>query len=623
MLFIQSYKSDELRKSTYEAGIIERSIKGKRGQIYDRNGGILAETINKYTFWVNSNEEYNNNKIIDLFSSELQQSKDIFNKLLHKKKSYVKIAGGLLETQCKNILSQINDIKGLRCDLTTNRYYPYENITSQVLGYVDKDNRGQFGIEHQFDSILRGEYSQHFYNRSASGRLNESIQKQKPINNNGDDIHLTLDIEIQAILVNALHKGLTKSKASSANGIIINPFSGEILAMASVPDFNPNNYNSYNINTFINRSISEAYEPGSTFKLIAMTAILESGLFNINDIIYCEQGEFQILPNKLIHDHEPHGDLSISEIFIHSSNIGIAKLIKQLGAEQVYDYARKFGFGIKTGISLPGESSGLLRKYDDWSNLSGTSVSIGQEISANTLQLALAYAAAANGGYLPEPRIIQDIDGNNFKTDFFNSKAIRRVMSKNTSNTLLMMMESVVIKGTASNAQIPGYEIGGKTGTAEKFINGAYSTKEFISSFAAVFPVNKPKYVCVVSVDAPTYGYHWGNETAAPIVKKIIERLIINKKIDIEESKGQFQYAKIMSKDYPMKLTSANSLNVKTNNLVPDFIGQTLKQSVKTAQLIGLNIQPIGVSGRVVWQSIDPGQKINNSIKCKIKLETL
>ena len=355
-----------------------------------------------------------------------------------------------------------------------------------------------------------------------------------------------------------------------------------------------------------------------------MTAAFESGSFKPTDSFYCEDGEYQIIPSKIIHDHEPHGDLSLSDIFVYSSNIGLTKMVDQMGSQHIYDYARKFGFGIRTGVPLPSEAPGLLREFNAWTRLSGPSISMGQEISVNTLQLALAYSAAANGGYLPSARIIKKISGNGYEDRDYSPKPVRKLMSKQTSELLLSMMEDVVNRGTASKARIPGFRIGGKTGTAEKFINGTYSKRAFISSFAAVFPIENPKYVCIISVDSPKYGYHWGNETAVPIVKEIFERLIINNKEFIPVTpKSMPQFAQtINSESHPVIMATANMVQ-KNENIVPNFLGKTLKQSIQEAKELGLLINPVGTSGRVVWQSVSPGQLVDGTPSCIIKLESM
>ena len=624
MLYVQSFQAADLRQKTMDAGFTERSVRGSRGNISDRNGQILAETVKTYTFWVNTQKDVDRDAIATLFSATFNQPLDIYQNLLSKRKKYVPLTKALNRTQCLPILEKLKETKGLQCDVSANRYYPFHNLASQVIGYVDRDHKGQFGIERQFDPLLNGKTSNLIFNRSANGTLRKAIIDQHPTAENGADIQLTIDANIQTILLDALKQGMKRSGALTANGVILNPFTGDILAMASVPDFDPNAYGKYDVSTFANRTISDSYEPGSTFKLISITAALESGVFTAEDKFFCENGEYQILPSKIIHDHEPHGDLSLSDIFIYSSNIGLAKMVDQMGAQHIYDYARKFGFGIRTGVPLPSEASGVLREFNEWTRLSGPFVSIGQEISINTLQLAVAYSAAANGGYLPNARIIKNISGNGYEERDYSPKPVRKVMTRETSEILLSMMEDVVNHGTANKARIPGFRIGGKTGTAEKFVNGAYSKREFISSFAAVFPIDNPKYVCVISVDSPKYGYHWGNETAAPIVKEIFERLIINNKEFIPvtpKEMPQFAHTTISQQIAPMLATA--DVVQRQNNLVPNFLGKTLKQTIQEAKDLGLIINPVGTSGRVVWQSVSPGQLVDGALACTIKLESI
>ena len=624
MLYVQSFQAADLREITLDAGFTERSVKGSRGNISDRNGQILAETVKTYTFWVNTQKDVDVDAITTLFSTTFNQPLDIYQNLLSKRKKYIPLTKALNRSQCLPILEKLKETKGLQCDVSANRYYPFQNLASQVIGYVDRDHKGQFGIERQFDPLLNGKTSNLIFNRSANGTLRKAIIDQNPTVENGADIQLTIDANIQTILLDALKQGMKRSGALTANGVILNPFTGDILAMASVPDFDPNAYGKYDVSTFANRTISDSYEPGSTFKLISMTAAIESGVFTAEDKFFCENGEYQILPSKIIHDHEPHGDLSLSDIFIYSSNIGLAKMVDQMGAQHIYDYARRFGFGIRTGVPLPNEASGVLREFNEWTRLSGPFVSIGQEISINTLQLAVAYSAAANGGYLPNARIIKNISGNGYEERDYSPKPVRKVMTRETSEILLSMMEDVVNHGTANKARIPGFRIGGKTGTAEKFVNGAYSKREFISSFAAVFPIDNPKYVCVISVDSPDYGKHWGNETAAPIVKEIFERLIINNKEFIPvtpKEMPQFAHTTISQQIAPMLATA--DVVQKQNNLVPNFLGKTLKQTIQEAKDLGLIINPVGTSGRVVWQSVSPGQLVDGALACTIKLESI
>ena len=236
----------------------------------------------------------------------------------------------------------------------------------------------------------------------------------------------------------------------------------------------------------------------------------------------------------------------------------------------------------------------------------------------------MAYSAAANGGYLPTARIIKNISGNGFEERDYSPRPIRKVMTRETSESLLAMMEEVVNHGTADKARIPGFRIGGKTGTAEKFINGSYSSREFISSFAAVFPTDNPKYVCIINVDSPRYGLHWGNETAVPIVKDIFKRLIINNKEFVPvESRPMPQFAHTNNIDKLTPLLSTANIIQKRESTVPNFLGKTLKQTIQEAKDLGLLINPVGTSGRVVWQSVSPGELVDNTPTCTIKLESM
>ena len=624
MFAIQTFQSEKYAQSAISNGSKLLSIKGDRGKIFDRNNNILAQTIPKYTFWVNTTKENDKNYIADIFSKNFGKEKKYYNDLLASNHAYTVIEKDLLESECSKILAEIKNIKGLHCDKVLRRHYPNDYIGAQVIGYVDRDHKGQFGIEKEFDSILKGKISKVLHDRSANGKLRKALVSDQPSIENGADIQLTIDFDMQTILQDALLKGLERSGAKTANGIIVDPFTGDILAIGSAPFFNPNEYSQYNISTFKNDVVSHAYEPGSTFKIVAIAAALESGTIFKDDIYYCENGEYRLTGDYTIHDHEPNGVLTLEDIFVYSSNIGLAKISEQLGSHAIYNFARKFGFGVRTGVFLPSELSGTLHNYSKWSSLSGPIVSIGQEISVTTLQLAMAYSAIANGGYLTEPRIINSIAGKNYYDRNYSPKAIRRVVSKSTSDYILSMMENVVEYGTGDNAKIPGYRIGGKTGTAEIFIDGAYSKDKFISSFVSIFPINKPKYVCIISVDSPAYGLHWGNETAAPIAKDIFER-IINLKNDINPNymkKTSYVNHQIKKNSIKNDFIVTHKLESE-NNYVPNFIGKTLKQAIKEAKILDIELKPVGLSGRIVWQSISPGRIINSKKVCTIKLESL
>ncbi len=629
---IQVIEGDVLEKEAIETTIEYRTKFGKRGSIVDRNEVPFAQTIKKYDFWVNTTGNVDRERVVQLFSEIFNESPGRYQQLMLKTAEYVALERDVPHPQAQPILDEIRYIDGLFTDSSIRRYYPQHNLASQVIGYVDQNKTGQFGIESQFDHILKGGSGRIAYNRAANGKLSRALHIEQPEIPNGTDIQLTIDSELQSIMQNELKKGVIRTKAKSANGILMNPYTGEVLAMATYPDFDPNSYREFPIDNFKNNVISDANEPGSTYKIINLIAALESGIIAPSDSFYCENGEYELQSGKIVHDHEPHENLSVSEIFMHSSNIGIMKMAELLGDDTIYKKSRNFGFGMTTGIRLPSETPGKLRPLNDWSGFSGRMVSIGQELSTSNLQIATSYCAIANGGYVVKPYVVKSIGDFNVERNY--PKVIRKVMSSNTASQLLNMLEDIVVSGTGTNAYIPGFRVGGKTGTAEKFIDGSYSKREFISSFASIFPVDDPKYVCIVSVDSPLYGFHWGNETAAPIVKNIYSRIINDKEeplreqFEVEEPLIAVEENLSVDKSttpqeiQPLLSKKAVIYNSLSQEQVPNFIGKTWKQSVKMAKSVGLKLDPVGDVGRVVWQFPRAGADLDSYRSCKIKLES-
>jgi len=585
---------------------IIREEEGARGKIYDRYNLELADNITKFNFWVNTAEDFDKQSIASTFSEKFDKDIEHYLNKLNNKNHYIEIEKNVEEIYCRDILDSINDFKGLRFDSSLKRFYPYDNLTSNIVGFFNDQKNNSSGIEKYFNNTLSGQKID----------VKHQILDNKKIQYNyvdipsGKDIVLTLDLDFQSILVNELKKGLENSEAESAHGIIVNPNNGEILAIASIPDFNANKYNEYNIENYKNRAISNSYEPGSTYKIVALTAAIENSKINITDSLNCENGIYKLKNGHILHDHEPHEIISIADVFAFSSNIGMAKISDLLSNQKLYNQSRKFGFGVNTGILLPNEESGILRTIDNWTYQSNKSLAIGQEISCTTLQLAMAYSSIANGGYLLQPSIIKSINNKSIKN---SPIVIRTVMKPKTSKIMLSLLERVVTSGSGTNAYLEGYRIGGKTGTAQKFINKAYSESKYISSFASVFPIKNPRYVCVVSIDSPnkSKGKHWGNETAAPIIKEIYKKIINLKNIKPETFIANTDTnSMIYHKDSPISLS-----------IVPDFRGKTLKQAIKVGKYIGIDIKPVGYSGRVVWQSAKAGSKSDDIKICELKVE--
>ena len=627
ILIVKIFKIQIVEKNTFQNHVSKIGYKtvnkyGTRGEILDKNEHILSQTITKYTFWINTNKKYDEELILNLFSSNFNKPDSTYRKKLNKKANYVIIEKNILHSDCKNILKRVNEIEGLEYTKNNKRFYPYNNLASQTLGFVNEDGFGQNGIEESLNTILSGDTIQTKLKKGLKGQF---FDNNKINNLNGKNVQLTIDIEIQQILQDELYKTYKETKAKSANGIIIDPFTGDIISIASIPDYNPNNYSDYQLENFKNRAITDSYEPGSTFKIVPIIAAYEDNL-SPNKKYFCENGEFYLNNGKKLNDHEEHDSLTVNEIFIHSSNIGISKIIQDIDNKEIYKLCKSLGFGSNTGLPLKSESKGILRNLNNWSKCSKTYISIGQEIGVTNIQLATAYSAVANGGYLLKPHIVKNISKNDSIIYKREIEPLRQVFNKEISNEILSSLGDVVIKGTAKNLNLNGYKIGGKTGTAQKFNDGEYSKNEFVSSFASIFPIDKPKYVMIISIDSPEYGKHWSNESAVPTAKKIINRIIVNDKSFFNDPSILLAKNKIIkktnesiNKKNKIKKYSSYSKEI-TNETMPNLRGKTLKEAISLASQNGIMLKPNTLKGKVVWQSLKPGIKTKKDQICEVRM---
>ena len=524
LFYIHIIRNDFYKNKTNAEIISNQRLEGERGLVFDRNGNYLVRNIKAYTFIVDTNKKYDRDKILEIFPKIFNEPRSVFEKKLSKKSNGVILKKDIPLVECSKIVN--TDIGGLTKSYRTIRSYPFNELAAQVIGYTGKDNSGINGVEKYFDKTLKGVEGSRTLVKAINGHVYESLHDDKNVPIQGNDIMLTLDMNLQCILESELLQKVIDTGAINGNGIIVDPFSGEILAMATVPSMDLNDFSEFKQEYHQNRAVVDSYAPGSTFKIIALAGGLEEGLLQEENIFFCENGRYRFHGERL-NDHVPYGDLTVKEILMYSSNIGISKIVQNLGSGLIFNYARKFGFGDKTGIHLPAESNGILNPLSQWSKFSGTYVSMGQEIHSSTLQTAMAYSAIANGGYLLQPQILKYITNENDVIYSSNQEVIRKVISENTSKRLIKMLEAVVEEGSGQNAKINGYKVAGKTGTSQTFVNGEFSNSDYISSFSGIFPSNNPKYICVVAINRPkTPGSHWGSATAAPIVGNVFKRII-------------------------------------------------------------------------------------------------
>lgn len=425
-----------------------------------------------------------------------------------------------VSTQEATRVRELN-LKGIYFQRETQRFYPKADLASQVVGYLGMDDRGLGGLEYSLDNSVRGTPGRVLLATDARHRsFHSTTWPGQP----GKNVVLTLDEKIQYIAEKALAAGVEKYHATGGTAVVQNPNTGEILAIANEPTFNPNEYQKSPPEALADRGVSWVFEPGSTFKLVAVAAALEEKLTNPDEIINCQNGAI-VLAGHTIHDHKRYGDLSVTDVLVNSSDVGVIKLGLRLGEDRLYKYIRDFGFGAKTDVELPGEERGLLRPPNRWSGISIGEISMGQEIGVTALQLVAAYSAIANGGILFEPRIVRDIfQGTAHETPAPASG--RRVVSERTAGMLKEMLAAVVERGTGKPARPAGYSAAGKTGTAQKIDpSGAYSHSHYVASFIGLAPVGKPVVTILVAIDSPV-GAIYGTEVAAPVFRSIAEQTL-------------------------------------------------------------------------------------------------
>ena len=494
------------------------------------------------------------------------------------------------------------------------RYYPEDNLVSQIVGFTNIDDEGVSGLESKYNKFLKPVSGSKLSKQNGLGVKISDPTLPSQEAKNGADITLTINKEYQAVLRDELIIQMEKVGASASMGLILNPQTGAILSMVNLPDYNPNSPNDFDIELQRNKIVSDLIEPGSTFKIVTMAAALESDISLTDE--YNVQGPYNFHNIKMIEDSEPHTVLNVKEILAFSSNIGTIKIAEYLGKKSIYNQAREFGYGTKTGFDSFTEQPGTFREPSKWTLSSMHSVPIGYEISATPLQIAMSYAAIANGGFLLKPYVVERIEKHDDTIIKNQRNTKKRILSQSISEKLGLMLSHTVENGSARSAAIDGWNVAGKTGTSKKLVDGQYSEKEFISSFVGYFPYENPQLLCLIIIDSPdvSRNLHWGGISAAPVFKSVMDRIInIDKSITISRSKNQRVKNEpiLIQKNYKIKIEYVE---------MPNLIGKTVRDAFSDLKKVGIKPQISG-SGLIVSQSIEAGTKIEKESICILKAE--
>jgi cell division protein FtsI/penicillin-binding protein 2 len=489
------------------------------------------------------------------------------------------------------------------------RIYPYGELAGQVLGYIGKDGNGLGGIEYTFDKYLTGENGWGIVKRYGRNHRYARIGLPKKIPKNGCNVYLTLDIRIQSIVEKVLGAVVNKFSAKGGLCIVMDPVSGDILAMANEPRFNPNIWKVYSKEHRRNRCVSDIYEPGSTFKVVTAAIVLQENLKSEKDIIDGNHGVYKIY-DQVIHDHKPYGELTFSEALSYSSNVCFSKVAAEIKNKCFYNYTKNFGLGAHSGICLTGEEIGIVHQVKKWSGRTRVTMAIGQEISTTLLQMVVVFSTIANGGVLMGPHIYQkitDSDGRIVDKRAVNIK--RRVIDEDIARRLRRMMTGVVEYGTAKRCALPGLSIGGKTGTSQKVDKeeGGYSDDKVWASFIGFIPVENPALVCGIVVNEPVNG-GVGGIVAAPAFRQIIQQII---------SHPELEYAAKLITDG----VSDSSNEEKSDTLeryikrIPDVCRIERKKAAKFLSTEKIPFEIIGIGNRIAFQSPPAGSVLTKNIK--------
>lgn len=543
-------------------------VSPRRGVIYDRNGQELAMTINVDSVFAVPAEIPDAANAAGLIAKIIgSQPQEVLAKI-QSSRNFAWIARKIDAEQSARLRAL--NLKGVYFQKESKRFYPKRELAAPVLGYVGLDDEGLGGIERSFDDRMRGKPGKMLVSVDARQRSLGRVERQPQ---QGDSVVLTIDEKIQYIAERELERSLELNKAEAGIVVVQNPHTGEILALASRPSFNPNAFRSATPDALKNRAVSDIYEPGSTFKIITIAAALEEKLTRPDEVIDCQMGSITIFGRK-IHDHKPFGNLTVSQIMQQSSDVGAIKIALRLGDQRFDHYIREFGFGAQTGLELPGETRGMAKPASRWTKSSIGSIAMGQEIGVSAVQLVSMVSTIANDGVYTPSRIVAGTIAPRAtaQTVVFNPASQRRVIAPLTAVEMRKILEDTVLFGTGKKAILDGYTSAGKTGTAQKVdpATGRYSATKYIASFAGFAPVNKPAITISVMIDSPQGGRHHGGDVSAPLFGAIAQQVLaymnVPHDVEVKDPKRQMLRASADKTDLSDGSTDRLSGEVESAN---------------------------------------------------------
>jgi cell division protein FtsI (penicillin-binding protein 3) len=601
------------------------AISPRRGSILDRAGRELAVSVEVESIFAVPDKVEDVDAESRTLAALLGEPAREIRERLASDRSFVWIARKVKDSTAAAVRGR--NLPGIDFLPEARRYYPNGTLAANVLGYVGLDGRGLAGLEYEYDGLVRGRDGEMRVARDArQGRYalspipgHEAIQ--------GKPIQITIDRDIQFVVESELARAAAETGARDASAVMLDPETGRILAMATVPTFDPNRYADFPPSAWRNRPIADSFEPGSVFKVVVGATALDQGVARPDDPIDCGNGAIQV-GNYWMHDaeHERFGVIPFSEVIAKSSNVGMIRIGLRLGPDRLYSGIRRFGIGEPTGVDLPGENGGILRTVSEWSALSNASLSYGQEVSVTPLQLAVAISAIANGGYRVQPTILESVRRSDGSADPAPAGARERILSAGTAAEMNAILKDVVEDGTGKRAAVSGYSVAGKTGTAQKAVGRGYAPDKYVATFAGYAPAERPRVALVVTIDEPR-GQYFASEVAAPVFSRILGQTLTilgvpsDGTVIPERAAPPTVTARAVHPFIPGVLTASLGRDGGDSTLrrMPDLHGLPARQAV--AELSRLGISPrLSGSGLVVEQTPLPGRTVSPADPCALRL---
>jgi cell division protein FtsI (penicillin-binding protein 3) len=624
LIYLQVVEHGDMMMRANRQQLRTVNLPAKRGEIVDRDGHVLAYSVDADTIAADPSEVDDPERVAARVCAALDhctaQQRELMTERLASKQQFVYLARQISQDEARKVKAL--DLPGIGFYKESRRYYPKKELAAHVLGYVGLDNVGLAGLESTFDGRMRGREGKMLLQTDARRRAMSTREERLPTA--GDGLELTIDEYLQFIADRELRTGVAENGASGGTAIILQPSTGEILAVANWPTFNPNAFNTSDVLSRRNRAVQDLYEPGSTFKIVTASAAIEEGLIRTTDPIDCSPG-YITFGSRMIRDTHHYGVLPFIDVIAKSSNVGAIKVGMKVGPNRLSQYISRFGFGQTLASDFRGENAGMVYSPERLDASALASVSMGYQVGVTPLQMAMAVSAVANGGELVEPHVVRAFIRNGHREEVPRN-VVRRAIAPETAATVTEIMEAVVERGTAKSfAQIDGYTVAGKTGTASKIVNGHYSKSDYNASFVGFVPSRKPAVAIVVVIDSPHAGSYYGAVVSAPIFKRIAEATLthlgigptLNAPPPVIVARHETGPSEMGSR--PVVALVDQAIASTPAGVMPDLHGLSGREAIRVLTQLGVTPRIDG-SGLVIEQSPRAGDALTRGDSCVLKL---